>query len=51
MGLPGGLCPGSGGNVKPVVKCLEIEWPGLDKGLRRPIWDLPEGVLQDLEGK
>ena len=24
--------------MKLVVKSLVIEWPGLDRGLRRPIW-------------
>ena len=43
--------PGSGGKVKLVVKSLVIEWPGLDGGLRRPIWGPPEGVLQDPEEK
>ena len=41
MGPSGRGPPGSGGKVKLVVKSLVIEWPGLDGGLRRPIWGPP----------
>ena len=51
FGAAGRGPPGFGGKVEPVVKSLVIEWPGLDGGLRIPIFSLPEGALPDPEAK
>ena len=50
-GLPEGVLQDPEEKVKLVVKSLVIEWPGLDGGLRRPIFSLPEGDLPDPEEK